>query len=234
MRYMISIISIVSLLTACKSYDLKPVGEQVKVLKGSNSLEASIKQNSGNSNSPFSKCVFRAEVESSGGADRLVKGTADEVSINAQNDIANQAGLLGANTVFFRKSGNNNFIGYAYQCESIEKLLALQNTIDEEEKRKIEVERERKKAELFSKPHYWLICGKSPYSQVLPSITNGTLREFKPKAFEAKDLNRCGNEAEVKNMIAANFGIACICTDKQVKLNREKIEAEFGGAEVDY
>lgn len=233
MRYMISIISIMMLLTACKSYDLKPVGEPVKVLTGSYSLEASIKQNSGNSNSPFSKCISRGEVESSGGADRLIKSTADEISINARNDIANQAGLLGANTVFLRASGNDNFVGYAYQCESIERLVALQTAMDEEEKRKIEVEKERKKAELFSKPHYWLICGKSPYSQVLPSITSGALREFKPKAFEAKDLTRCGNEAEVKNMIAANFGIACICTDKQVKLSREKIEAEFGGAEMD-
>jgi hypothetical protein len=140
-------------------------------------------------------------------------------------------GYLGANTVFIGASGNS-LLGSAYHCASIETLVTLQERLDAEEKKKKEIENEKKVAELFSKPHYWLICGKSPYSQALPSMTIAALRNFKPKAFDKKDSGKCADEAAIQNMVAQNFGIACICTDKEVKLNREKIEKEFGGAEA--
>ena len=178
----ISILSIACFLTACKSYDLKPAGERVKALVGSYTLEASIKQNAGKSDSPFSKCKFLGGVESGSG----------EPEDSKVNDIRNQSGLLGANTVFIGASGNS-LLGSAYHCASIETLVTLQERLDAEEKKKKEIENEKKVAELFSKPHYWLICGKSPYSQALPSMTIAALRNFKPKGFDKKDSGKCAD-----------------------------------------
>jgi len=234
MRYEILILPVALLLIACKSYDLKPVGENVKIIEMPSSLLDSIGREKDKPDSPFSKCKFLGKIKSDGGSQLTNKeyGTANEPTyFNARNDIANQSGILGANVAFIRGS-YSDLIGSAYQCESLETLLTLQKTWDEQEKKRQEIEKEKKLAELYSKPHYWLICGKSPHSRVLPSMTSAALRDFKPKAFEKQDSAKCGDEAAIKNMLATNFGIACICTDKEVKLDRQKIEAEFGGAEI--
>jgi|JI10StandDraft_1071094.scaffolds.fasta_scaffold90737_3 hypothetical protein len=137
----ISILSIACFLTACKSYDLKPAGAGVKALAGSYALEALIKQSAGKSDSPFSKCKFLGEVESSSG----------EPEDSKVNDIRNQAGLLGANTVFIGASGNS-LLGSAYHCESIETLVALQERLDAEEKKRKKLKKKRKLRNCFLSP----------------------------------------------------------------------------------
>lgn len=213
------------LLMSCKSYELRPEARSVELLPR-DSLFASIVENKQNSNSPFSKCRSLGDASSDATDEDL-----------AENDVKNQAAAKGANVAF----GYRDFL--LYNCESLGTLITAQKEIDEKRinqariqqeihDREARVAQEKREKELYSKPHYWLYCGKRPRSQVLPSITSAALRDFKPKAFEKKDSGKCDDEAHIKNMVAANFGIACICTDKEIKLNRKTIEAEFGGAEI--
>ncbi|HPM11452.1 MAG TPA: hypothetical protein PK941_13530 [Paludibacter sp.] len=83
---------------------------------------------------------------------------------------------------------------------------------------------EKRKRELYSKPHHWLICESTGYSQVPPSLTQAMLKKFKLEAFD--DGGKCADTAWYKNQMANQMGILCSCV--YMKLDRKKAAARAG------
>jgi len=78
--------------------------------------------------------------------------------------------------------------------------------------------------ELYSKPHHWLICEATGYSQVPPSVTQAMLKKFKLEAFD--EQSKCADTAWYKNQMANQMGIMCGCV--YLKLDRNKAKARVG------
>ena len=83
---------------------------------------------------------------------------------------------------------------------------------------------EKRERELYSKPHHWLICESTGYSQVPPSLTQAMLKKFKLEAFD--DGGKCADTAWYKNQMANQMGILCSCV--YMKLDRKKAAARAG------
>ncbi|EPG64663.1 hypothetical protein [Leptospira wolffii] len=83
------------------------------------------------------------------------------------------------------------------------------------------IEREK---ELYTKPHHWLYCGPTENSNVPPSVTQEALKQFKLEAFD--ESIKCADTAWLKNRIAGQMGIGCIC--KYIQIDRKKAEVMNG------
>ncbi len=85
--------------------------------------------------------------------------------------------------------------------------------------------KEKREKELYSKPHYWLVCASTGYSSNFPpSLAQAMLKKFKLEAFD--DESRCADTAWSKNQMANQMGIECGC--QFMTLNRQKAEAIVG------
>jgi outer membrane protein assembly factor BamE (lipoprotein component of BamABCDE complex) len=87
-----------------------------------------------------------------------------------------------------------------------------------------EAAEKKREDELYSKPHYWLICEETGRSEVPPSYTKAFLKNLPLKAFD--DKSECEEAAWYKNQMVKQMGIECSC--QFLKLNRQKAEVLVG------
>jgi hypothetical protein len=96
-------------------------------------------------------------------------------------------------------------------------VVAAQKEIDEREAQEIKTLREKEEKELYAKPHYWMTCTATGYSQMPPSIVQSMLeKNFSPKAFDSESV--CADNASYLTQVGSQPGIQCKC--KYMKLNR--------------
>lgn len=88
------------------------------------------------------------------------------------------------------------------------------------QKIKIEKEEAKREKELYSRPHHWLYCSTTGYSNVHPSVTREFLKSFKLTAYE--DSKQCEDAAWGKNQIAMQMGIGCVC--KYMSIDKSQAE----------
>lgn len=130
------------LISSCKSYELKPEAQGVRVwimAQEYDSLLQSIQSNSQNKNSVFSKCKFLGQAPETEWNTNPYRNISNR---DLENDIKNQAARNGANVVFC----NNSTVcksGLMYHCENIEAILVAQKDIDERETLKLRAAQEK-------------------------------------------------------------------------------------------
>ena len=204
------------LISSCKSYELRPEAQGVRVwimAQEYDSLLQSIQSNSQNKNSVFSKCKFLGQAPETEWNTNPYRNISNR---DLENDIKNQAARNGANVVFC----NNSTVcksGLMYHCENVDLILVAQKEIDEREAEKLKAAREKEEKELYTKPHHWVTCVASGYTQMPPSIVQSILEtNFPPKAFDSE--NACADNASYLTQVGSQFGIKCKC--KYVKLSR--------------
>lgn len=207
-----------------------------QVTVGNGALLASIRdENKQKRSSVFSKCKYLGEVVS-------------DAKILTFPDLRNQAGEIGANLFF--SDGENEHKGIAYRCDDLNGILAAQKEIDLKKAREQEVQtakearereeidareakqrkqeelaaKEKRGKELYSKPHHWLYCGATGYSNMPPSVTQEMLKQFKLEVFD--ENGKCEDTAFLKNQMGQQMGIGCTC--KFQKVDRQKAESLVG------
>ncbi len=201
------------LISSCKSYELRPEAQNILFSRGYSSLLMSIKNNSKNQNSVFSNCKNLGYVSTE--KDDFWRSRATTQS-ERENDLKNQAAIKGAN-VLFCDSSKDCYSGEIYHCENLNSVIAAQREIDEREAQELKATREKEEKELYSKPHHWVTCIATGYSQMPPSIVQSMLeKNFPPKAFDSENV--CADNASYLTQVGSQFGIQCKC--KYLKMNR--------------
>jgi hypothetical protein len=208
----------------CKSYQVRPEAQAIQFLRGYYSLLKSIEDNSLNQSSVFSKCKFLGNLSTEQDDFWRFRATTER---ERENDLKNQAALKGAN-VFFCNNTEDCYTGKMYRCENFKAVIAAQKEIDEQKEQELKVAkekeqeelkaaREKEEEELYSKPHHWVTCVATGYSQMPPSMVQSMLeKNFSPKAFDSE--KECTDKAWYFSQVGSNFGIQCKC--KYLKLNR--------------
>lgn len=204
------------LTSSCKSYELRPDAQNVRVrfmVQEYDSLLKSIQNNNQNQNSVFSKCKLLGDAPEAEWDSNPYRNITNS---DLENDIKNQAAKKGANVVFC----NDSIVcksGIMYRCENVNAILAAQKEMDEQEAEKLKVTREKEEKELYTKPHHWMTCVAGGYTQIPPSIVKSMLNDnFSPKAFDSESV--CADKAFYFTQVGSQFGIQCTC--KYVRLNR--------------
>lgn len=189
---------------SCFRYELKPGASSVELVSLDGTFLRLIEQNKHNENSGFSKCRSLGTVESD---PITVFGDEDR---NAQwqkieNDVRNKAFEKGANVVGFGGVSRNAL----FHCENLSALLAIQKEIDDKAVKEKDAAKEKWDRELFTKPHYWVLCGSNGSSNTLPSVREATVQGLKPEAFATE--SECADRAWITNEVAKNFDVRCTC-----------------------